>query len=193
MEESEYIYVIDDSGQSNDTFGKRYLDNKNGTLEINLTLAFLEEYMQQHPEFIGHKRITYTVRVTAPEVVNASMQYALHLHQLYPDHLVGFDLVAQEDAGNSHLFYLRPYLSLYDEETQQSKIPLWPHTVETNWPDDLITSNNDFDPVATLQNSYEAILYGARRVGHGLGFIKHPYLLDILRERQVAVESCPVR
>ena len=49
------------------------------------------------------------------------------------------------------------------------------------------------DPVGSLENTYESILLGARRIGHGLGYIKHPYLLNILRERQVAVESCPVR
>ena len=184
---------MDESDEYKDTFGKRFLENGNGALEINITLELINEYMEQHPEFIGHKRITYTVRVNDPEVVNASMQNALDLHRKYPDHLVGFDLVAEEDGGNSHLFYLRSYLSLYDEATQQSEMPLWLHTAETSWPVDLITSNNDLDPVGTLQNSYEAILYGAKRVGHGLGFIKHPYLLNILREKQVAVETCPVR
>ena len=193
FEEPEYLYVMEEGDEYNDTNGKRFLENDGGALEINTTLAFLEEYMQQHPEFIGHKRITYTVRVTEPEVVNASMQNALNLHRKYPDHLVGFDLVAQEDAGNSHLFYLSPILSLYDDVTGQKEMPLWLHTAETNWPDDLITSNNNLDPVSTLQNTYEAILYGARRIGHGLGFIKHPYLLNVLRERQVAVEACPVR
>lgn len=126
-------------------------------------------------------------------MLNASMQNALNLHRMYPEHIQGFDMVAEEDAGNSHLFYLRPILSLYDESVEQSKMPLWLHTAETNWPDDLITSENDLDPVGTNQNPYEAILYGARRVGHGLGFIQHPYLMNIIRDRDVAVESCPVR
>ena len=190
---SEDLYVMDNSTEYNNTNGKRYLDNDDGALEINITLAFLEQYMQQNPELIGHKRITYTVRVTEPEVVNISLQNALNLHRKYPDHLVGFDVVGEEDYGNSHLFHIQPILSLYEESTDQSEMPLWMHTAETNWPDDLITSNNDLDPVSTLENAYDAILYGVKRIGHGLGFIKHPYLLNILRERQVAVEACPVR
>ena len=187
------LYVIDDSLDYNRTYGKRYFNNQLGALEINITLHMLEQFMEEHPEFIGHRRIFQTTRPVEPEVVNTSMQYALYLHRKYPEHIIGFDLVSEEDMGNSHLFFLRSFLSLYDETTGQSKMPLWLHTVETSWPDDLLTSANDLDPVGTLQNTYESILYGARRVGHGLGFIKHPYLLNILKERQVAVETCPVR
>ena len=187
------MYVIDDSGDHNRTYGKRYLKNQLGALEINTTLHLLERFMEQHPEFIGHRRIFQASRPVEPDEINATLRHALHLHQKYPEHIIGFDLVGEEDVGNSHLFFLHTFLSLYDETTGQSKIPLWLHTTETSWPNDLISSANDLDPVGTLQNTYESFLYGARRVGHGLGFIKHPYLLNILKERQVAIETCPVR
>lgn len=44
----------------------------------------------------------------------------------------------------------------------------------------------------TIQNTYESILMGVNRIGHGLGFIKHPYLLSLLKERDIAIEICPV-
>ncbi len=151
-------------------------------------------YTQSHPEFIGHKRIIYAVRAGGDlNAVNDTMQNAVRLHRMYPEHVVGFDLVAEEDAGNSHLFFLRTLLQLHDGATGDSVVPLRMHTAETSWPDDLITSNDPFDPVATLENTYDSILYGSRRIGHGLGFIKHPFLLNILRERDIAVEACPVR
>ena len=100
--------------------------------------------------------------------------------------------VAEEDSGNSHLYYLRNFLELYNNEDQRSSIALKLHTAETNWPDDLITSSNELDPVGTAQNSYEAVLLGTNRIGHGLGLIKHPYLLDLVKQRGVAIESCPV-
>ena len=31
-----------------------------------------------------------------------------------------------------------------------------------------------------------------KRIGHGLGFIKHPYLLELVKERQLPIESCVV-
>ena len=53
-----------------------------------------------------------------------------------------------------------------------------------------ITSVNEDDHVSALQNAYDAILLGAKRIGHGLGFIKHPYLLQLMKERGIAIESC---
>ena len=52
---------------------------------------------------------------------------------------MGFDMVGEEDAGNSHLFYVGPLTSLYDPDTKQSKVPLYLHTAETNWPEDLVS------------------------------------------------------
>ena len=73
----ECLYVIDESGEYNETNGKRFLNNEKGALEINITLELIHQFMEQHPEFIGHKRIFQTVRVTGQDVVNVSMQDAL--------------------------------------------------------------------------------------------------------------------
>ena len=81
---------------------------------------------------------------------------------------------------------------MYNDADQRSRVALKLHTAETNWPDDLMTSANQEDPVGTLQNSYEAILLGSNRMGHALGMIKHPYLLNLVKERGIAIECCPV-
>ena len=52
--------------------------------------------------------------------------------------MIGYDLVGEEDAGNSHLFYIAPLTELYDPDTQQSSLPLYMHTAETNWAEDLV-------------------------------------------------------
>ncbi|KAK2193588.1 hypothetical protein NP493_11g04015 [Ridgeia piscesae] len=63
---------------------------------------------------------------------------------------------------------------------------------ETNWPDDLMTSfEPEVDISTTQDNSLDAVLLGVSRVGHGLGFIKRPYLLKLLKQRRVAIETCP--
>ena len=59
-------------------------------------------------------------------------------HCRYPDHVVGFDTVGEEYEGNSLLFYAEPLTELYDPVTQLSKVPLYMHTAETNWPEDLV-------------------------------------------------------
>ena len=64
------------------------------------------------------------------------------------------DLVAEEDVGNSHLFYIPSYLNLYNDTTKLSNLPLWLHTGETNWPDDLISSNNPTGKSNLIWNTY---------------------------------------
>ncbi len=188
--EGELLYEMDPSDITGD--GKKYLDNNEGELEINITLQVLEEFQKDHPEFIGHRRIMNNVRVVCPEDVTDNMRLAVKLHNLFPDHIVGYDMVAEEDGGNSLQYYLKQFLELYKAETAEISIPLYLHTAETKWPADLISSPNDDDPVATIENIYEAILLGAKRIGHGLGFFKHPYLMKLLKDNDVAVEVCPV-
>ncbi len=188
--EAEMLYEIDPTDTTGD--GKKYLDNNEGALEINITLQVLEEFQKVHPEFIGHRRITYSVRVLDPEVIKDDMRRAVKLHNLFPDHFIGYDMVAEEDGGNSLQYYLKQFLELYKAETADSAVPLYLHTAETNLPADLIPSPNDNDPVATIENIYDAILLGAKRIGHGLGVFKHPYLMKLLKDNDVAVEVCPV-
>ena len=57
FDESEYLYVMDESEEYKETFGKRFLHNEKGELEINFTLEELDQLKKEHPEFIGHKRI----------------------------------------------------------------------------------------------------------------------------------------
>ncbi|KAF8891213.1 hypothetical protein BD779DRAFT_1513860, partial [Infundibulicybe gibba] len=41
-------------------------------------------------------------------------------------------------------------------------------------------------------NLYDAILLGTKRIGHGFSLAKHPKLLELCRERGIAVEVCPI-
>lgn len=43
----------------------------------------------------------------------------------------------------------------------------------------------------TDDNLFDALLLGTKRIGHGFSLIKHPRLMALYRERQVAVEVCP--
>lgn len=61
-----------------------------------------------------------------------------------------------------------------------------------SWPEDLITSPLPNDPLATAQNVYDALLLNSTRIGHGLSLAAHPHLLQRMRDRKVAIESCPV-
>jgi adenosine deaminase CECR1 len=44
----------------------------------------------------------------------------------------------------------------------------------------------------TDSNLYDAILLGTKRIGHGFSLTKHPLLMQICKERDIAVETCPI-
>ena len=114
-------------------------------LDINVTMDVVEQFMVDHPEFIGHKRIYYNTRQDSTAQMNSDIQSIINAMPKYPNHILGWDLVGEEDAGNSLLYYLDTFLTLYDSSTGKSKIPLYLHNAETNWPDDLISSLNNMN------------------------------------------------
>ncbi|ESO01160.1 hypothetical protein HELRODRAFT_134508, partial [Helobdella robusta] len=149
-----------------------------------------KQIKEKYPSFIDYKRISYTVRVLNYELFEKNMNLAVQLHTKYPQHLIGFDAVAEEDQGYSTLHYISQYLSL--QKNGVKIIPLYLHAAETSWPDDLITGPFEDDPVSTLQNAYEAVLLNVKRIGHGKGFVKKPYLMQLLKKMKIAVEVCVI-
>lgn len=91
--------------------------------------------------------------------------------------VVGFDLVNEEDASPSLDSFLRP---IYEAQKRigKNKMRFFIHAGES-----LLRSNN---------NLYDAILLGAERIGHGFSILKHPSLIDIVKEKNICLEICPV-
>ena len=44
----------------------------------------------------------------------------------------------------------------------------------------------------TDQNLFDAVLLGTRRIGHGFSLYKHPLLIDMVKEKKILIESCPI-
>jgi len=42
------------------------------------------------------------------------------------------------------------------------------------------------------ENLYDAILIGTKRIGHGFKLAQHPHLMEIVKERKICIECCPV-
>ena len=42
------------------------------------------------------------------------------------------------------------------------------------------------------ENVHQAIILGAKQVSHGIGFLYHPYFVNELKSRRIAVEAHPV-
>jgi adenosine deaminase CECR1 len=179
------MYVLDDSVSG----GHRVIDNQDGDLWFQTATEEVEKFKKKHVEFIGYKEIVNGKRYANADQVENDLSRAFRLRQKYPHMIGGFDLVAEEDKGYSLLFFIDDFAKIHAEN---KTLPLYLHTSETSWPNDLMTSLHPLDPVSTLDNVYEAIILGAKRVGHGLGFIKHPYLMQVLKDRKIAIEVNPV-
>ena len=100
----------------------------------------------------------------------------------YPDLIAGFDLVGHEDAGRS-LADLTPLLFWFRKACAQAgvNIPFFFHAGET------LGSGSEADT-----NLFDAITLGTRRIGHGFSLYKHPLLMNMVRDRRICVEVCPI-
>jgi adenosine deaminase CECR1 len=96
-----------------------------------------------------------------------------------PESTLGFDLVEEEDRTNSTLYFAEEILAARrDAETRGLSLPLFLHSGETNR--------------AQSENLYDALLLRAPRIGHGLALVRHPLLMEMARDRGIAVEVCPI-
>ncbi|KAJ5033404.1 uncharacterized protein L3040_008521 [Drepanopeziza brunnea f. sp. 'multigermtubi'] len=132
--------------------------------------------------FWGCRIIWDCLRSFDDAAILEDMKLCLQAKKLYPDTISGYDLVGPEDAGRT-LHSLAPLLLWFRSqcELQNLTIPFFLHAGETTG------SGNSTD-----QNLYDALLLSSRRLGHAFSLYKHPLLIDMVKERQVLVECCPI-
>ena len=186
------MFEMSTDSQYKATNGKKYIGDKDGGEEIEFVTMLVDEFIQANPKFIGLKFIIQMRRFESKKEIQKQIEKIIQMHEKYPRVLVGCDLVSEEDNGNSHLFFAENLLSIYDDRSKMNKVDIYLHTAETSFPDDQRMSLDPMDPSSALQNTYDAIALGSNRVGHGLGYIKHPYLMNLLKKNNIAVEVCPV-
>lgn len=110
------------------------------------------------------------------------MKECIRLKIAYPDLISGFDLVGQEDAGRP-LADLTPLLFWFRKQCASAgvTIPFFFHAGET------LGTGTEAD-----LNLFDAILLGTRRLGHAFSLYKHPLLMNMVRDKRLLVECCPV-
>ncbi|POS80033.1 adenosine deaminase [Diaporthe helianthi] len=143
---------------------------------------------QASPEgkgFWGLRMIWTSLRIWDQKSIVQNMDHAITTKLEFPHLLSGFDLVGQEDLGRPladvlpELFWFRKQLA--EEGLQDGAMPFFFHAGETLG-----------DGTATDQNLFDAVLLGTRRIGHGFSLYKHPLLVQLVKERRILIESCPI-
>jgi adenosine deaminase CECR1 len=138
----------------------------------------IEEIQHDNPEF-KVKSIFSSHRSAPRERIAEDLSRALNERAVNPDLIIGYDLVDEEDKEHTNLFFINEILGArHKAELRNITLPLYLHSGESNW-----TEN---------ENVLDAILLDARRIGHGIALFKHPLLLQIAKERGIAIEVCPI-
>lgn len=132
--------------------------------------------------FWGARLIWTTVRALDDKAIAYSMRECIDMKLEFPELIAGYDLVGQEDTGRP-LAELTPLLFWFKKQCAQSgaDIPFYFHAGET------LGDGDEID-----ENLFDAVLLGTRRIGHGFSLYKHPLLIDMVKDKKILVESCPV-
>lgn len=145
---------------------------------VAIELSIVQDVKTRDPDF-DVKFIAAAGRAGTREQVAQVLANAIDLRAKDPERVIGFDLVQEEDRTNTNLYYVEQLLAAQREaERRGVGLPLYLHSGETSW--------------AENENLYDAVLLGAARIGHGVALIKHPRLMQIVKERGIAVEVCPI-
>ncbi|RMZ82719.1 hypothetical protein DV738_g1523, partial [Chaetothyriales sp. CBS 135597] len=140
-----------------------------------------EAQSQQH-KFHSARMIWTNIRADDTRTQARHMQRCIHMKQKYPHLVSGFDFVGQEDRGRT-LADLTPLVFWFRKQcaTAGVEIPFFFHAGECLGDGD-----------ATDNNLFDAILLGTRRLGHAYSLARHPLLTDMVRDKRILVESCPI-
>jgi adenosine deaminase CECR1 len=138
----------------------------------------IEEIQREYPEF-KVKYIFSSRRSASRERIAENLNQALDERAANPDLIIGFDMTDEEDKEHTNLFFIDELLEARHKAKMRSiTLPLYLHSGESNW-----TEN---------ENVLDAVLLDARRIGHGIALFKHPLLMQIVKERGIAIEVCPI-
>lgn len=132
--------------------------------------------------FWGARLIWTSIRHGTPKQIIEDMKKCIIMKLDFPELVGGYDLVGQEDLGRP-LVDLLPELFWFRKTCMENgvDIPFFFHAAETLGDGDSVDSN-----------IFDAILLGTRRIGHGLTLYRHPLLCDMVKDKRILVESCPV-
>ncbi|KIJ69088.1 hypothetical protein HYDPIDRAFT_23945 [Hydnomerulius pinastri MD-312] len=144
----------------------------------NVVAAFKNE----RKDFIDAKIIYTVIRNCNASKLTDHLDDCIRMKQAFPDLIIGFDLVGDENILTPLKDYLEPLMGFKKMQQNASvDIPFIFHAGETCG-----------DGTQADENLYDAILLGTKRIGHGFSLVKHPKLMQLCREKGIALEVCPI-
>ncbi|KAL5632815.1 hypothetical protein ACGC1H_005684 [Rhizoctonia solani] len=165
--------------------GSETLEPRDYLVWLGQAIQDVKDQMQaenREDEFIGAKIIYATVRFRHNPDLMRYLEDCMALKKEFPDLMAGFDLVGPEDINHPFIYHAESLLWFQGECKRRGlDIPFVFHAGETL-----------DDGGAADSNLYDALLLGTKRIGHGFSLAKHPLLMQMCKERGVALEVCPI-
>ncbi|GLV42710.1 Adenosine deaminase-related growth factor A [Carabus blaptoides fortunei] len=134
-----------------------------------------DEFLVDHPDFLGVKYIYAPSRKVDNATMDVYLKNFWDMKCAYPDFLVGFDLVGQEDMGLSLTSFVQKL------QAEAHDVKFFFHAGESAW-----------NGMSTDMNLVDAVLLNTTRIGHGYGIVKHPGVMKEVRKRGIGVEINPI-
>ena len=145
--------------------------------------AFQASALGQEANFAGARMIWTIIRRLPNRAIVSFMRACIAMKKAYPHLISGFDFVGQEDRGRT-LADLTPLIFWFRKQCVESgagEIPFFFHAGE------CLGDGDETD-----SNLFDALLLGTRRIGHGYSLYKHPLLTEMVKEKKILIESCPI-
>ncbi|CAH2238457.1 jg13094 [Pararge aegeria aegeria] len=130
-----------------------------------------DKFKKDYPDFIGAKLIYAPARGINRDKLDEYLRLARAIKADMPEVFAGFDLVGQEDLGNPLIDFIPQLLAASKD------LDYFFHAGETDW-----------YGTTTDENLIDAILLGAKRLGHAYALPKHPLLMKEVIEKGIGVE-----
>lgn len=155
------------------------LDKEYGYLDFaRLYSEVIKEMQVDYPQF-SSKIIFAGWRGNSPDGVMGYINAAFDIKKAYPNLLVGFDLVGEEDAGHPTDYFLNQFFKKDSlEKVYNVELPFYFHDGESTLPSDI--------------NLYDAILLHTKRIGHGVNLFRFPTLEKIVNNENICIEVSPL-
>lgn len=138
---------------------------------VQICRDIVQKFISEHPDFLGVKLIVSGSRRMTSEDLSQQLNQVKQLKRQMPDFVAGYDLVGQEDLGRP----LGEFLPLLSDA--KDDLNYFFHAGETAW-----------YGTSTDENLIDAILLGSKRLGHAYALAKHPVLMRIIQDKNIALE-----
>ncbi|KAE8417699.1 hypothetical protein BDV36DRAFT_173718 [Aspergillus pseudocaelatus] len=128
-------------------------------------------------------RVIWTAsRTLSNREMSGSMINCILAKQDFPEVICGFDVIGQGDDARS-LVDLVPILFWFRKQCAEEGVDI---------PFLFHVGDNLCDGKQTENDLFDAILLGTRRLGPGESLYKHPLVLELVKEKKILVECCPI-